>query len=260
MSMFESGNGDDVDGATLVEQDAADEPDMQASLMGLSRLVTRGLTLDDVLIRVAQFAVDAIPGAEGAGVTLLEEDRADTVVASAPFVREVDAIQYGLGEGPCITAVAERRTVLSGSLGAESMWPRFGPEVERLGVHSVLSLPLLIPDRPIGAMNIYAHARDAFDDHSARLGEWFAAPAAVSVYNAQVLAQTRRLATNLHTALTTRAVIDQAIGIMMSRNGGTPDEARDRLRTFSQQWNRKLVDVAQRIVAAAVRRAERPDM
>jgi AmiR/NasT family two-component response regulator len=60
--------------------------------------------------------------------------------------------------------------------------------------------------------------------------------------------------------LTTRAVIDQAIGIMMSRNGGTPDEALDRLRTFSQQWNRKLVDVAQRIVAAAVRRAERPDV
>jgi AmiR/NasT family two-component response regulator len=47
---------------------------------------------------------------------------------------------------------------------------------------------------------------------------------------------------------------------MMSRNGGTPDEALDRLRTFSQQWNRKLVDVAQRIVAAAVRRAERPDV
>jgi GAF domain-containing protein len=259
MSRFGSGNGDDVDGALPAEQEAADELDMQASLAGLSRLVTGGLTLSDVLVRVAQFAVDAIPGAEGAGVTLLEKDRADTVVASAPFVREVDAIQYGLGEGPCITAVAERRTVSSGSLGAEPTWPRFGPEVERLGVHSVLSLPLLIPDRAIGAMNVYAHAGDAFSDHAARLGELFAGPAAVSVYNAQVLAQTRRLATNLHTALTTRAIIDQAIGIMMSRNGGTPEEALDRLRTFSQQWNRELLDVAQRIVTAAVRRAEGPD-
>ena len=89
------------------------------------------------------------PGPDGAGVTLLRVDPVDNMVealaASAPFVAEIDEIQYvTLNEGPCITAALERRTVRSGSLGGEKMWPRFGPRVGRLGVHSALSLPLLL--------------------------------------------------------------------------------------------------------------------
>ena len=64
-------------------------------------------------------------------------------MASAPFVVQVDAIQYGINEGPCITAAAEGRTMRSGSLSADRQWPRFGPRVGRLGVHSALSLPLV---------------------------------------------------------------------------------------------------------------------
>jgi hypothetical protein len=72
------------------------------------------MDLPDVLTRVAEFAVRAIPGADGAGVTLIEAGHADTIVASAPFVGLVDDIQYGIAEGPCITAAAEARTVRSG--------------------------------------------------------------------------------------------------------------------------------------------------
>ena len=69
------------------------------------------------MTRVATYAVQAIPGADGAGLTLLEENRADTIVATAPFVSEIDDIQYGMRQGPCITAAREGRTVISGSLG-----------------------------------------------------------------------------------------------------------------------------------------------
>lgn len=124
----------------------ADEDDLAVSLAGVSSLVTDTLALDVLLTHVAEFAVGAIPGADGAGVTLLERGRPDTIVASAPFVRAVDEIQYTLGEGPCISAASAGRTFRSGSLGGEALWPRFGPRVGRLGVHSVLSLPLLLPD------------------------------------------------------------------------------------------------------------------
>ena len=122
---------------------AAEENDLQASLTALSRLSTGRLDLEDLLVQVATFAVRAIPGADGAGLTMMERDRSDTIVASAPFVREIDAIQYGIGEGPCISAAKERTSMRSGSLGGERRWPRFGPRAGRLGVHSVLSLPLL---------------------------------------------------------------------------------------------------------------------
>jgi GAF domain-containing protein len=236
---------------------AADDGDLRASLADLSNLTMDSGPdgLEDLLRHVAAFAVRAIPGADGAGLTLLENDRPDTIVASAEFVKEVDAIQYGLGQGPCITAAAEGRTVISGSLHGEKRWPRFGPRVAQLGVHSVLSLPLMGPQGALGAMNVYGHAKDCFDQRSIELGELFAVPAAISVRNAQVLAQARRVAARLQTALTSRSVIDQALGILISRSGCTTDEAFAKLVTMSQADNHKVSAVAQQLVEDARRRA-----
>jgi GAF domain-containing protein len=238
----------------------ADVADLNAGLAGLAGLVTNSLGLDELLGRVARFAARAVPGADGAGVTLLEVDggtpRVDALAASHPFVSEIDELQYGkVNEGPCITAVLERRTVRTGSLGGESMWPRFGPRAGRLGVHSALSLPLLLPDRTVGALNVYARAKDVFDERATELGELFAAPAAVAVHNAQALARASALARQLQTALASRPVIEQAIGIVRSRTGATADEAFDRLRAISQKEHTKLAVVAARIVDEAVQSA-----
>jgi Response regulator with putative antiterminator output domain len=241
--------------AAIRAQAASEDDDLRRSLAALSQLATGRMQLGDALTRVAEFAVQAISGADGAGLTLLEEDRHDTIVASAGFVAQVDAIQYGIEEGPCITAAAEARTVRSGSLESDPQWPRFGPRVGRLGVHSVLSIPLLTSDAVLGAMNVYAHQRDAFDEHAVLVGELFAVPATIAVQNAQVLAQAKRLASQLQDALTSRATIDQALGIVMSRVGCGPEEAFDRLRQLSQGENRKLHTVAQELVDEAVRRA-----
>lgn len=234
--------------------------DLLGSLTDLSTMLTGHRPLRGTLTEIAHFAVQAIPGADGAGLTMHEEGRAQTVVASADFVHAVDDIQYGLGEGPCIQAVASSQTQTSGSLGGEARWPRFGPRVGRLNVHSVLSLPLLLPevdraDRIVGAMNVYAHAKNAFPPDAVRIGELFARPAAVSVHNAQVLAQSRRLADQLEQALTHRAVIDQALGVLMSRSGATAEEAFDKLRLMSQAQHVKVAEVAQVLVDEAVRRA-----
>lgn len=234
---------------------AREDDDLRTSLTALSQLATGQMQLGDVLTRVAEFAVQAIPGADGAGLTMVEAGRSDTIVASAPFVSEVDAIQYGIEEGPCITAAAEARIVRSGALEADPNWPRFGPRVAGLGVHSALSIPLLTSDGVLGAMNIYARQRDAFDEHAALIGELFSIPAAIAVQNAQVLAQARRLSAQLQAALTSRSTIDQAMGIVMSRVGCDPDEAFDRLRQISQSENQKLHTVAQNIRDEAIRRA-----
>jgi hypothetical protein len=134
--------------------------DLQDSLAGLSKLATGLLPLEGSLTRVAEYAVRAIPGAEGAGLTLLEENRSDTIVSTADFVARIDDIQYSLGQGPCISAAADRQTVISGSLGGDRRWPQFGSRVARLGVHSVVSLPLITDEGVLGAMNVYAHDKE----------------------------------------------------------------------------------------------------
>lgn len=240
--------------------ESADALELSASLAALADLVSDTFPLPELLNQVATFAVRAIPGADGAGVTLLRGEhpkrQIETLAASHPFVAEIDEIQYAtLNEGPCITAVLERRTVRSGSLGGEKMWPRYGPRVGRLGIHSALSLPLLVPGQVVGAINVYARAKNSFGQHAAELGELFARPAAVAVHNARILADAVELSAQLQIALSNRPIIDQAIGLMRGRTGATAAEAFARLRAISQHEHTKLLEVAQRIVDDAVRRA-----
>lgn len=180
----------DPDNLSLVASTRwVEDEDLRTSVTALTTLATGQLKLEDLLVEVATFAVRAIPGADGAGLTLLEHDRPDTVVTTAPFVREVDDIQYTIRQGPCISAAELGLTMRSGSLGGDPRWPRFGATVARLGVNSAVSLPLITPNRVVGALNVYAYAKHAFDERAAELGGLFAVPAAIAVQNAQILAE-----------------------------------------------------------------------
>jgi GAF domain-containing protein len=241
-------------------QRVADEVELYAGLRGVAGIVAGARGVIDLLRDVAEFAAQAIPGADGVSVALTDPQHdipsVQTWAATAVLVHEIDTVQYDeLNEGPCITCMQSRRPTVSGSLGSDGRWPHFGGRVARMRVHSALALPLIVGDEVIGSINAYAKSRDAFAEHAVRLGSQFARPAAVSVYNAQLLAIAHERTLRLQRALESRAVIDQAIGIIRSRSGGSADEAFERLTHISQTENVKLHAVAERLVDEAVRRA-----
>ena len=176
----------------------------------------------DILRDVAEFAAQAIPGVDGAGVALIDIRQGihsvQTWAATEVLVHDIDAVQYDeLKEGPCISCMESGRPTVSGSLGSDGRWPHFGGRVARMRVHSALALPLIVGDQVIGSINAYAKSRDAFGDHAVRLGSQFANTAAVAVYNAQLLANAHDRTLRLQRALDSRSVIDQAVGIIRSR-------------------------------------------
>jgi GAF domain-containing protein len=231
-------------------------PGLTAGLAGLLAMIAGNSPLEELLEDVAVLAKAATPGANGAGVTMLESGYPDTIAASETFVRDVDAIQYRLGEGPCVSAAAEGRTKTSTRLGDDAAWPTFGPQAAALGIHSALSLPLIANGEVIGALNLYAREREAFDEYSRYCGEQFAGPAAIAIRNARTLEQAQRKQSNLEVALTSLATIDQAVGIIRSRSGLSAEEAFLRLRIISQHEHIKLNAVASQLVKDAVRRAQ----
>ena len=241
-------------------QRKADEDDLHAGLIGLSGIVMGASNVSELLAQVAEFAARAIPGVEGAAVTVAHpswaQSRIQAWAVTAEFVREVDILQYEvLHEGPCITAMRTRRPCVSGSIGDDTRWPRFGPAVARLGVNSALSLPLMLGEQVVGAINAYAYGLDAFAAHAVAVGLQFALPAAVSVYNARFLLEARHHAEQLQRALSSRSVFDQAIGIVRSQSGASAQEALDRLVNLSQSEHVELRVVVERLVDESVRRA-----
>ena len=74
-------------------------------------------------------------------MTLLEENRSDTIVATADLVTQIDDIQYSLGQGPCISRRSADHDV--GLLGSDQRWPQSGSRVARWAHTAQVSLPLV---------------------------------------------------------------------------------------------------------------------
>ncbi|MCZ4517940.1 ANTAR domain-containing protein [Rhodococcus ruber] len=80
-------------------------------------------------------------------------------------------------------------------------------------------------------------------------------PAAISVRNAIVLDSAVQVTDQLEKALGSRAVIDQAIGILISRTGCSGTEGYDQLRGISRTEHEKIAVVARSMVAEAMKAA-----
>jgi hypothetical protein len=125
-------------------QREADEAELYAGLRGVAGIVAGAQGVNDLLRDVAEFAAQAIPGADGVGVALIDPrhgiSNVQTWAATTVLVHEIDTVQYEeLNEGPCITCMQSRRPTVSGSLGSDSRWPHFGGRVARMRMHSALA-------------------------------------------------------------------------------------------------------------------------
>jgi transcriptional regulator with GAF, ATPase, and Fis domain len=234
-----------------------DGDDLASSVVKLATLVSAHVPLEETLSRIAIYCSAAVRHAFGATVTLRDE-RQRVTVASDPLLLTVESLQESLGEGPSLTAAAERRIVSSESLDSDPSWPQFGVAVVGMGLHSALAVPMVVADQVIGTLSVYASEKGVFDARAARDAERYAEPAAAVAHNASVLNESQAQIAQLTEAMKSRSVVDQAIGVLRSRTGLSTDEALDRLRRVSNTEHVKLVEVARRIVeVAAIRAAKR---
>ncbi|HYR61773.1 MAG TPA: GAF and ANTAR domain-containing protein [Actinomycetota bacterium] len=226
------------------------------SLTALSTLLLKEETLESTLERVAQLAADLLLGADAASVTNADtKGPFRTASSTHDAVADLDASQYRLGEGPCLAAIRERQVFQIDSMRDESRWERFCALATEAGIASVLAVPLAVPlagDSVLGAINFYARQANAFSDTDRSLASLFSAQAAVAAANAvsyaDAQAERALLARRLQDALHSRAVIDQAVGILMERERLTPEDAFQMLRSASQKLNVKLRVIAAEIV------------
>lgn len=237
----------------LVERvdDGGDE--LAHALVELSGLLVDEEPLPEVLRRVAELAVAVVPGCTGAGVTLMDGDTPSTAAHSDPRVLEVDKQQYAAGDGPCLDAIRHRVINRVDVDQAEQRWPDFAERARTLGIHSFLAAPLVAGGRAVGSLNLYGEAPQAFEPLDDALVALFCAQASIALANARLYSTAVELNGQLEDAIASRAVIEQAKGMLMARHDIGADEAFALLRSWSQQRNRKLRDVAAEVVASVPR-------
>src|SRR4051812_43597316 len=158
---------------------------LQRSLEELSTFLVSDRNVADTLSRVASLAVESVPPAMFAGITMMVDDRVSTQVFTDPTCREIDQAQYDSGHGPCLEAFRRGTPITTKSLEGDDRWPEFAAAAMARGVRSTLSLPLMGGVSAVGALNFYAGAERAFGEAEAETGQLFAAQAAVVLTNAQ---------------------------------------------------------------------------
>jgi len=221
-------------------------------VVALAELVAASVPLEQTMLRVAEYALEMAPNATGAALTQVDGPERVTVATSS-LICMAEESQFEIGQGPTLTAVEEGQPVRSESIGGESAWPRYAGRVRRLGLESVLAIPLTLHRTVIAALTMYAERKAAFTESDAAIAVRYAAPAAAIIRNARVLAQARTEIQQLREALQIRPVIDEAVGIIRSRTGETAEEAFRSLRRQSNREHIKVSELAARIVDEAVR-------
>lgn len=223
----------------------------------LARAVQAEGTVQHTLGAVCQLAVSAIDGVAYAAITVVRAGRRfGTLAASIGIPPVVDRIQYETGQGPCVDAIHSHQTVAWDNRAA-GRWPEFTSRMSTAtGVRSMVSYAMCAQDNTLGALNLYSTRPDAFGDRSRLIGGIFAAHASIAMR----VALDHEQIGNLQQALQTSRRIGAAVGILMCRHTITEDEAFQRVRSFSQNTNRKIRDIADDIVLTGMLEPYRPTM
>lgn len=196
--------------------------------------------------RVVAEAARAVPHAATAGLTLIRRaERPQTLAATTDLAERVDEIQYDTGEGPCLEAIEDNDVTVTDDLSSDTRWPAFCRRaVDETPVRSMMGVRVLLGGSDRGALNFYALRRGAFSDLDVGVAAVFATLASLALQHALE----RHRADHLQTALESSRQIGMAMGILMSRQLLTPDQAFEQLRNASQYLQRRVRDIAEEVM------------
>ncbi|MER6802958.1 MULTISPECIES: GAF and ANTAR domain-containing protein [Streptomyces] len=222
----------------------------------LDQAMVRSRGLDTLLRDLTDRAVREVPGAVACSITVRRAGRLLTLAGSAGLPSGLDQRQYENGSGPCVQAAETGTEQYAPDLATETRWPAYTRYALATGVRTVLAVPLDVAGEPDAALNLYgertgglAAGRDA--------ARAFAARAADAVTTALHIERRRQSAADVRTALLSRSIIDQAIGILMAHEQIDAGQALERLRRLSQDRNIKLRDLCAQVVARTEDRSSR---
>lgn len=223
--------------------------DVTGAVEALTSILESEDDFELVLRQVCRQVVHAVPGIDDASITLLHNGKPHTAVATSDVVAALDEDQYRLGDGPCLEAGRTGEAVRVAVREAAERWPRFARSARQAGFGSFLAVPMEVNAELSGAVNCYGEHNDGFAELDVQILELYTTAVEAILRTFARYLEARESAEQLRTALTSRAVIDQAKGVLMAARQIDADDAFAMLVAQSQRENVKLRQVAERFIA-----------
>jgi GAF domain-containing protein len=225
--------------------------DVQGDLAELQQALLEAAGLEQFLHELAVLAARNVCDGMSCGIALRQRARPSSATAcSDPLASEADQLQFQSEEGPVLHALQYGRPALVDDTATDGQWPRFSRPAAALGIGSCYALPLLSEDEAVGALVLYARRPGAFGPRETARADAFVARASGTLTLALRQAACADQNDQLRSSIVSRAIIDQALGVIMATERCPQDKAFAMLRSVSQNTNVKLRDLAATIVTS----------
>ena len=218
-------------------------------LSRVARLLSTQRTLPAKLETVVAIAQRTIPACDSAGIILIIEGEPTTAAVTDRLAVEIDLVQYETGQGPCLGAIADSEVIRIDVIEKDSRFTRFAPGALDLEVNSFLSLPLTANGRVVGAFNLYSRRPDAFDEEAERVAQPLADYAAEAISTSPLYGYSLDMVEGLVETMESRALIEQATGVIMVTDRCTSGEALAWLRDLALARGASMRSTAERVIA-----------
>jgi transcriptional regulator with GAF, ATPase, and Fis domain len=223
--------------------------EVQEDLEGLQNALLNTDSVEQFLHELAVLSTQAMDGVMSCGMSLRRRGRPPAVSAcSDRLASSADEVQHQTGDGPSLHAMRYARSARIDDTAASGRWPKFCRQAEELGIRSCYALPLMVDDEPVGALILYSRQPAAFGPDESGRADRFAKDASGALTLALRMASCTDLNEQLRSSISSRAVIDQALGVIMATEHVAQDRALALLRSVSQNTNVRLRDLAASIV------------
>ena len=200
--------------------------EVQEDLLGLQNALLKTDSVEQFLHELAVLSAQTVDGAMSCGMSLRQRGRALSAAAcSDPLASAADEAQYQAGDGPCLHAVRHARPVRIDDTAESGRWPRFSRRAAELGIRSCYALPLIVDGETVGALILYARLPAAFGPGETKRADRFASDASGALTLALRMASCADLNDQLRSSIVSRAVIDQALGVIMATEHCPQDRA-----------------------------------
>ncbi|MFJ1972570.1 GAF and ANTAR domain-containing protein [Streptomyces sp. NPDC087903] len=189
---------------------------------------------------VGLLAVDAV------GVVMADaRGELRTMAASADDLGRLDVLQVQRGEGPSVDCFRTGEPVTADDLRAGIRWPEYTAQALEAGYLSVHALPLRLDGTAIGAVTLANRRCDALPDGDIAVAQGMSDIVALTLTHWP--AESRRpqdLLTSLQAAVSAKATVELAKGLLAEYAGVSLAEALEMLRRHAEREKTTLTSIA----------------
>ena len=233
------------------------EQKINAAFIAMANALMNEYDIVDLLSTLLNACTD-IMGVDAGGILLADSaGNLELVASTSEEAQVVETIIIAAGEGPCIDCFNTAAPVSVADIEAVAdTWPRFHRTALEQGFRSTFAVPMRLRDEVVGVMNLLHSEPGLTSDEDGRVAQALADLAVLGVLHERNFRSPFAITEQLHLALDTRILIEQAKGVLAHGEHLTMTEAFNALRQYAHANGTTLRRVAEAITHRTIPTAE----